>query len=151
MGSPSKPGIKGRFAINVIENSSNELLLLKRHTNTDIGPGLWGFCSGHVETDETPAQCSEREFIEELGNNFKLKLINQVGPVMDRFYGGNYELYLYHFEWLGGSITLNHEHTEYLWVNKDQYRNYQVVDGIDEDIFYLNIWPIEYLNQAKLP
>jgi 8-oxo-dGTP pyrophosphatase MutT (NUDIX family) len=151
MGSPSQPDIKGRFAINVIENSRNELLLLKRHVNTEIGPGLWGFSAGHVETNETPEQCSQRELIEELGNNLDLRFLKQFGPFMDRYYGGHYELYLYHFAWLGGSISLNHEHTKFIWVSKEEFHSYPVVDGIDEDIFYLNIWPSKYLNQKKLP
>jgi len=151
MGSPSQPGIEGRFAINVIENSRNELLLLKRHENTAIGPGLWGVSAGHVEINETPDQCSQRELKEELGDDLELKLIKQFGPVMDRFYGGGFELYLYHYTWLGGTITLNHEHTKFIWVTKHEFQSYPVVDGIDEDIFYLDIWPTEYLNQSKLP
>jgi 8-oxo-dGTP pyrophosphatase MutT (NUDIX family) len=147
----SRPDIQGRFAINLIENGNNELLLLKRHRETDIGPGLWGFSAGHIEPGESPEQCSEREIREELGSNINLELINQFGPVLDRFFGGKYELYLYHYDYTGGSITLNHEHTEFCWVSKEQYRNFDVVDGIDDDIYYLKIWPSKYLNEDKLP
>ena len=53
--------------------------------------------------------------------------------------------------WLGGDIRLNEEHTEYAWVAAEEFRNYEVMDGIDEDIWYLGIWPPEYLRADKLP
>jgi 8-oxo-dGTP diphosphatase len=143
--------IEGQFAINVIQNSDNELLLLKRARDAEIGPSLWGFSSGHLEPGETPDQCSLREINEELGCDCRLELLEKFGPVMDRFYGGKYQLFLFHFRWCGGAITLNHEHTDFSWVPKEEFRDYDVVDGIDEDIFYLGIWSDEFLNQAKLP
>jgi 8-oxo-dGTP diphosphatase len=147
----SRPEIEGRFAINIIENSKNELLLLKRHFQTKIGPGLWGFSAGHVEADETPEQCSKRELAEELGTDIQLEFIGEFGPVTDRFYGGKSQLYLYHYRFSHGSIALNHEHTEYNWVTRECYKDLEVFDGIDEDIYYLQIWPSEFLNQDKLP
>lgn len=148
---PSLPVVEGRFAINLVENSDNHLLLLKRGLKTQIGAGQWGFSSGRIEQGETPEQCSLRELHEEIGHDCILEKLNWFGPVRDRFYGGKYEIYLFHFRWQGGSITLNHEHTEYKWVSKEKYRDYDVVDGIDEDIFYMGIWPDEFLNQDKLP
>jgi 8-oxo-dGTP pyrophosphatase MutT (NUDIX family) len=145
------PLVEGQFAINVIQNSDNKLLLLKRGADTKIGPNRWGFSSGHIEQEETPDQCSLRELNEELGSDYKLELLDKFGPVMDRFYGGKYQLFLFHFRWCHGDITLNHEHTDYTWVGKEEFRNYDVVDGIDEDIFYFDIWPNKYLNQTKLP
>jgi 8-oxo-dGTP pyrophosphatase MutT (NUDIX family) len=140
-----------RFAINVIENSGNEILLLKRHGGAAIGPAQWGLASGHIENGESPEHCSQREIREELGSQFMLEKIRQFGPVRDTLYGGIYEIYLFHYKWQGGEIELNHEHTEYAWVSKETYRNYEVVDGVDEDIYYFGIWPRQYLNQDKLP
>jgi 8-oxo-dGTP pyrophosphatase MutT (NUDIX family) len=145
------PKAAERFAFTVIENNSNELLLLKRHPRARIGPGLWGFSSGHIETGESPEQCSQREIKEELGTRFMLEKIGQVGPVRDTLYGGIYDIYLFHYKWQGGSITLNHEHTEYAWAEREKFRDYAVVDGIDEDIYHLRIWPVNYLNPDKLP
>lgn len=143
--------IKNRFSINVIENNQNEILLLKRATETTLGPGLWGFPAGHIEEDESPADCAIRELREEIGTHHTVELINQIGPVNDTFYGGVYRIYLYHYLWLEGEILLNQEHTDYAWVSKEEYGNYDVMDGIDEDLLYFNIWPKKYLNQDKLP
>ena len=145
------PDIKDHFAINVIENKQHELLLLRRSRSSSIGPGLWGFPAGRIEIGESPEQCSLRETHEEIGSDFNIELLKQFGPVRDTLYGGNYTLFLFHYRWKSGSITLNHEHTDYAWVCKENFHQYEVVDGVDEDICYLGIWPSEYLNQDKLP
>ncbi len=140
-----------RFAISLLENDRNELLLLKRAQKAPLGPGLWGFPAGHIEPGETPEQCALRELKEELGLEAPPELLSALGPVRDSFYGGIYEIYLFHYRWRGGEIRLNHEHTEYAWVSRGNYRRYPVMDGIDEDIDYFGIWPRTYLNPDKLP
>lgn len=143
--------IKARFSINILEDGHNEILFLKRGLHTDLGPGLWGFPAGHIEADETPDDCSLRELKEEIGDQINVRLLRRIGPVRDSFYGGIYEIYLYHYRWLNGIILLNHEHTEYAWVGREDFKNYNVMDGIDEDIHYFGIWPGKYLNFGKLP
>lgn len=143
--------IKNRFSINVVVNTSNEVLLLKRGMATELGPGRWGFPAGHIETGESPMECSIRELQEEIGTDHTVELIGQIGPVNDTFYGGQYEIFLYHYRWQTGRVLLNHEHTDYAWVGKEQYQNYAVMDGIDEDLLYFNVWPREYLNADKIP
>ncbi|HEY7840865.1 MAG TPA: NUDIX domain-containing protein [Gammaproteobacteria bacterium] len=140
-----------RFAINLIEDDQRRLLLLLRSLHKKWGPGLWGFPAGHVEPGETPEECSRRENGEELGGRLGLELVRRHPPVRDTFYGGKYEIHLFHYRWLGGDIRLNEEHTEYAWVAAEEFRNYDVMDGIDEDIHYLEIWPDRYLRADKLP
>lgn len=146
---PDEP--KDRFAINVLENKGNEILLLKRRAEAKLGPGLWGFPAGHIKPGETPGQCAERELEEEIGTEFDSELVVYLGPMRDTFYDGVFEIHLYHRRWLSGNVHLNHEHTAWAWVGKDAFRDYSVMDGIDEDLFYLGIWPVDYLNPAKLP
>jgi len=140
-----------RFAINILENDRNEILLLKRSLNLSLGPGQWGFPAGHIEPDETPERCSIRELREELGPHHRLVPVRRLGPVRDSFYGGKFEIFLFHYRWTRGNIELNKEHTAYAWVGREAYLNYDVVDGIDEDLDYFGIWPRSYLNKDKLP
>ncbi|MEJ2760188.1 MAG: NUDIX domain-containing protein [Gammaproteobacteria bacterium] len=140
-----------RFAINVLENGNGEILLLKRSADKILGPGLWGLPAGHIEEGESPETAARRELSEEIGHDFRVQLINRYGPVRDTWYGGIYEVHLFHFRWLGGRVHMNHEHTDYAWVAKVAYRDYAVMDGVDEDLYYLAIWPVEYLNKNKLP
>lgn len=143
--------IKSRFSINVLENDRNEILLLKRRPEARLGPGLWGFPAGHIEANESPQDCALRELREEIGDDFQIETVNQLGPLRDTLYGGVYQIYLFHHRWRGGGINLNHEHTGYAWVGKEAYKEYAVMDGMDEDLLYLDIWPREYLNKNKLP
>jgi 8-oxo-dGTP pyrophosphatase MutT (NUDIX family) len=140
-----------RYAINVIQNRRGELLLLQRAPEAKLGPGLWGFSGGHIEPAETPEQCSLRELGEELGAGHDVELLGTIGPVRDSFYGGGMEIHLFHYLWRSGRIVLNPEHTRFAWVDREHYRDYAVMDGIDEDIAYFDIWPRSCLNPEKLP
>ena len=142
---------KASFSINILENKQNEILLLKRHAAAELGPGLWGFPAGHIRENEDPAHCALREMHEEIGKDIIIHLLQEFGPVRDSFYGGIYQIYLFHYRWHGGTISLNEEHTEYAWAGPEEYKNYDVMEGLDEDIAYLNIWPKKYLHQNKLP
>jgi 8-oxo-dGTP diphosphatase len=145
------PRIKARFSVNILENSDSELLLLKRSNMTKLGPGLWGFPADHIESGETPEDCALRELEEEIGTDTRFEQLSMLGPIRDSYYGGVYEIYLFHRHWLDGTIKLNHEHSAFAWVSRHDYKNYQVMDGIDEDIRYFQIWPTRFLNQNKLP
>lgn len=143
--------IHASYAITLLENSDNQLLFLKRSHYAELGARQWGFPAGHIESGESPQKCAARELTEEIGTQLKMQYIRQFGPVRDSCYGGIYEIWLFHFRWLGGNIELNHEHSDYSWVSREQFRELDTVDGIDEDIAYLEIWPLEFLNRNKLP
>lgn len=145
------PPIAARYAINVVENDAGEVLLLKRALTARLAPGLWGFPAGHIEDGETPEACGQRELREEIGADHRVQLLRVIGPIRDTLYGGIYEIHLYHHRWLHGTIVLNHEHTDHAWVGRERFRDYDAMNGIDEDILYLGIWPREYLRGEKLP
>jgi len=140
-----------RLSINVVENLAREILLLRRTPQARLGAGLWGFPAGRIEGRETPSQCALRELAEEIGAEHRIESISTLGPIRDTFYGAIFEVYLFHHRWLEGRIVLNHEHTQYAWVGREIYKRYSVMDGIDEDLMYLSVWPRRFLNQDKLP
>ena len=143
--------IQHRFALNLILDSQDRLLLLLRNDQKSLGPNKWGLPAGKIEDKETPAQAAKRERIEEIGNDHEVQLIRYTGPIMDSFYGGKYEVHLFQFAWEGGQITLNPEHKDSAWVAKEEIANMDVMLGIEENIAMLKIWPTHYLNEKRLP
>ncbi|MCZ6892823.1 MAG: NUDIX domain-containing protein [Gammaproteobacteria bacterium] len=140
-----------RYALDVLLDSNSRLLMLKRSLDAKLGPGRWGLPAGKIEAGETPEAAAMREMAEEIGPGHEVELTRYVGPFRDTYYGGQFEIHLFQFNWTGGSIVLNHEHTEYAWVGRGEFRDYEVMDGIDEDIAILGIWPLQFLNAARLP
>ena len=140
-----------RFSICVIEDAHSKLLFLLRAGDRPLGPGKWGFPAGHIEDGETPADCALREMCEEIGETHHVTELGRMGPLRDTLWGGMYEINLFHFRWHDGTVALNHEHTAHAWLGPGEHLGLPVMDGIDEDIRLLGIWPLETLNAAKLP
>jgi 8-oxo-dGTP diphosphatase len=147
----SSPPPEARFAINIIENERGELLFLKRCPAARLAPGRWGFPAGHIEEGESPEDCAVRELTEEIGAAVSVEPLRVFGPVRDTLYGGKYEVWLFHYRWHSGTIRLNAEHTAFAWVGREGFRDLDPMDGTDEDIHYLGIWPDEFLRADKLP
>jgi 8-oxo-dGTP pyrophosphatase MutT (NUDIX family) len=143
-----------RFSLAVLLNNQDEILLMRRARSDSFAPGLWGFPGGHIRGDETPEQAVRRELQEEIGNEVFLRLsgpLRRLGPVRDSLYGGVFEVHLFLFRYEGGAILRNDEHEAHAWVGKEAYHTYAVVDGVDEDLAYLEVWPVSWLNADKLP
>lgn len=144
------PAPRARFCLAVLVNARNEILLLRRSRTDTFAPGLWGLPGGHIAGEETPDQTMLRELNEEIGTGVSLRPLRRFGPVRDTLYGGIYEVHLFLFRYAGGPIRRNTEHEAEAWVGKELFRTYAVVDGIDEDLHYLDVWPAEWLNAGKL-
>ena len=140
-----------RYALNLLLNPAGELLLIRRVETARLGPGLWGLPAGKIEPGETPAEAALREMEEEIGPGHETRLVRYLGPLRDTYYGGIYEIHLFHRHWLAGDVRLNHEHSAFAWVSPERFRDYPVMDGIDEDIALLGLWPQRWLNPARIP
>lgn len=143
-----------RFSLAVLVNNQDEILLMRRARNDTFAPGIWGFPGGHIRENETPEQAVGRELQEEVGNEVFMRLSNPLrrfGPVRDTLYGGVFEVHLFLFRYEGGAVLRNDEHEAHAWVGREVYRTYAVVDGVDEDLAYLAVWPVNWLNAGKLP
>lgn len=140
-----------RFSICLLEDADKRLLFVKRAPDDSIGAGKWGFPAGHIESGESPIECAIREMNEEIGQDHKIEHLNMLGPVRDTFYGGRFEIHLFHFSWTSGTVELNNEHTEYAWVAPNQFKQLDVMLGVEEDIVLLGIWPADMFNPSRLP
>ncbi|MEQ8232239.1 MAG: NUDIX domain-containing protein [Gammaproteobacteria bacterium] len=140
-----------RYALNLLLDDAARLLLLRRAENARLGPGLWGLPAGKIEPGESPEAAAAREMDEEIGPGHAVELVRYLGPIRDTYYGGQYEIHLFQQRWFGGTVVLNREHTAWAWVDREHYRAYATMDGIDEDIALLGFWPQCYLDRARIP
>lgn len=151
MSSPRTAPPEARYALNLLLDAEQRLLMLKRSTAAKLGPGLWGLPAGKIEAGETAEAAARREMEEEIGPGHVVELVRYLGPIRDTYYGGRYEIHLFHSRWLSGDVRLNDEHTEFAWISPERFRDYPVMDGIDEDLALLAIWPQRYLNPERVP
>ncbi|MEQ8660623.1 MAG: NUDIX domain-containing protein [Gammaproteobacteria bacterium] len=140
-----------RYALNLLLDADDRLLMLRRAAGARLGPGLWGLPAGKIEPGETPPAAATREMCEEIGDGHDVELLRYLGPFRDTFYGGQYEIHLFLRRWHAGTVVLNNEHTAWAWVGAADYRGYAVMDGIDEDIALLGFWPQRFLDRERIP
>lgn len=121
-------------AIGIIINNDNQILLLRRSSNTDWHPHKWALVGGKVEDGETPIEACKREIKEETGlliNKFKEKFVIQRSP-------NNVEhIFIAKYDGEPINVKLNSEHEKYGWYSP-------------EEIYFLNHVPNlgEYINLA---
>ncbi len=140
-----------RYALNLLLDSAGRLLMLRRSMRTSLGPGLWGLPAGKIEAGESAEMAARRELQEEIGYGHGVTLLRYLGPIRDTYYGGQFEIHLFHQRWHHGRVLLNDEHTAFAWVSSDAYLGYSVMDGIDEDLALLDIWPQHFLDPSRIP
>ena len=144
------PAADDRFSICLLTDAANRLLFLRRAPDETLGALQWGFPAGRIEAGESPRQCADREMDEEIGADHRLDLFRSLGPLRDTFYGGRFEIHLFHYHWLGGSVELNEEHTAFRWAGPDQFRELNAMLGVEQDIVLLDIWPAATFEPARL-
>lgn len=140
-----------RYALNLLVDGADRLLMLQRAPGAALGPGRWGLPAGKIEPGESAQAAALREMREEIGPGHVVELERYVGPFRDTYYGGRYEIHLFHYRWRAGEIVLNEEHTAHAWVAPEDYLDYDVMDGIDEDIAIIGFWPRRFLDPARIP
>ncbi|MGR8918152.1 MAG: NUDIX hydrolase [Gammaproteobacteria bacterium] len=149
MPEPAPP--TARYALNLLLDERERLLLLLRPAHARLGGGQWGLPAGKIEPGETPHDAALREMREEIGPGHDCELVRYLGPIRDTYYGGQFEIHLYQRRWRGGTVVLNEEHVDHAWVAADELRQYDVMLGIEEDIALLGFWPLSALNPERVP
>lgn len=117
---------------NIIVDKDCKILIIKRAVRKEKAyPGLWDLPGGGVEEGETLQEAAAREVVEETGLEIK--------PARDYFYVYHYEdkdLYVYGMisESKNAAVTLSDEHTEFRWISKDEYKNFEYTPSVGATI-----------------
>ena len=117
---------------NIIINQKGKMLIIKRAVRKEKAyPGLWDLPGGGVEEGETLQEAATREAKEETGLDIK--------PEENYFYVYHYDdkdLYVYGFisKVENTKVTLCKEHTEFKWVLKAEYQNFEYTPSVGATI-----------------
>jgi len=115
---------KFKAAMVVVLNGDNEVLLLKRSTESNWMPEKWALPGGHIEEGESPKDAAVRETKEEtsldIDNVHELKEKEQV--------------MMYYSNSQSGTVKLDSEHTDWAWVSYDDMTNYDITPGLKESV-----------------
>ncbi len=125
--------IKTIVVTSIIEND-NKILILKRSEMVKSFKNKWGGISGYFEKNEDLLSRALIEIYEETKINKQdiilRKILEQKIIQIER----DKVITIQPFYFLAKTkkISLNWEHTEYMWITKDQKNNYDIVPKLSE-------------------
>lgn len=108
----SKPDVIISTAL--IVNTENQYLFLKRSATSRRFPNLWQFPEGKPEGHETAEQAVKREIIEELSVHLTQVTLKEIVTFVSS--DANVIRTIFSVIWEPQEITIDNEHSEYLWL-----------------------------------
>jgi len=135
-------------------DKNGKLLILKRSPKHDFEGENWETVSGRLEQNLTEVKAElQREIKEELGKDFKCRIIAPFGTY--NFYRGEDKTQEtvgidYFCKYLSGKIKLSQEHTEYRWVDPQEFKKYQASDSLRSKVRLFSKIRDWYLKNEKL-
>ena len=115
-----------KFSTVAVINRDKKILLLKRGPTAPYNPNNYCFPGGTVEENESLEDAASRELYEETG----IVLDNNSLEKMVIVYPSGYKKIIFVTEIHDAVVTLNYEHTDYVWVTSNDSINYSMVNGL---------------------
>jgi 8-oxo-dGTP diphosphatase len=128
-----------RIAAAILQRSDGRILLLHRSPTHNTNPGKWCFVTGYVESNETPADAAVREAREEVGLAVTPTRAGEI-VVVHTDWGAT--LHVSPFLCPVGDVedvTLQWEHTAYVWILPEELYEYDFVQQLDDDLRSLGL------------
>jgi len=115
----------------IITNDQGKILILKRNLNDIHYPGLWDVPGGGVDAGESLQEAAERELKEEC--NLEMKIDKNY---FNMFHHTDKQIDIYGFRVgsTGEKISLSDEHTEFKWISKDDWKNFEFIPSVTETL-----------------
>lgn len=117
----------------IIRRDDGKILVLKRSGGDDHKPGVWETVGGGMDRAETPQEALVREVTEEAG------LEVTVGDPFNVFTfkkdTGEFKVGItFLCTCRGDEVTLSHEHSEYRWINPEEFAEMESVPSLHEEL-----------------
>lgn len=115
--------MQGKVSIGVVKRGE-KLLLVKRSEN-ESSAGKWCFPGGSIEEGETSEEAAIREVVEETG--LDVQIIDTGESFVAKGELGKWQIYPFLMSDNGGEVELNHENSEFKWLEKHQMLEYDTL------------------------
>ena len=115
--------VKGEVAVSVTKH--NEKVLIMKRSEETSSSGLWAFPGGKIKDDEKASSAVLRELEEETG--LKGQIIKKGESCIDSGELGSWRLYPFVVEVNTDEVELNHEHSNYKWVKKQEVEKFDTL------------------------
>jgi 8-oxo-dGTP pyrophosphatase MutT (NUDIX family) len=127
-----------RIAAAVVQREDGRMLLLRRALTHSTNPGKWCFVTGYVEEGEQPREAAIRELAEELGLRADPVRGGEI-VVVHAEWGDTLNVYPFLFRVEQPNIVIEHEHSEFVWIEPQELYAYDFVQQLDEDLISLGL------------
>ncbi|MFA5349522.1 MAG: NUDIX domain-containing protein [Candidatus Paceibacterota bacterium] len=108
--------------VSAIIKDNNKILILKRVGDVEFSPNTWDFPGGKVLENETFLQALAREVEEETN----LEIQPEENYFSSFIYpNGKITIFAFKANLLGGEIKLDEKHTDYKWISKDNWKDFE--------------------------
>jgi len=140
-----------RVTATAIIHKDGKYLIVKRSPDKDVFPNRWHVPGGGLETEDyinTPKTTPDAWYFA-VENSLKREIEEETGLEVGKL---NYLLDLvfirpdgvpvvtlsYYCDWKSGDVKLNEENVDYKWVTFEEAKNYDLIEGILEEIEMVN-------------
>ena len=131
--------MKTYFAVTGIVKHMDKVLILKKSPNDWNYTGKWSFCSGYVKEFEAAEDTALREIKEETGLIAKILRKGTLFEIEDHKKGKKWVVTPFLCRVNSGKVKLDHENTEFRWIDFKDIKNYDTVPGLKKDLKVLGL------------
>jgi len=131
--------MKTYFAVTGVVRNNNKILILKKSPDDWNYPHKWSFCSGYVKEFEAAEDTVLREIKEETGLDAKIIKRGTLFENEDKKKGKKWIVMPFLCRVNSRKIKLDHENTEFNWIDFKDIKNYDTVPGLKKDLKILGL------------
>ena len=127
------------FVVTGIVRCKDRILILKKSPKDYNYPNKWSFCSGYVKEFESAESSVLREITEETGLEAKIIKGGKLFQKDDKNNGKSWVIMLFLCEVKSRNVKLDHENTDFRWINYKDIKKYPTVPGLEKDLKILQL------------
>lgn len=131
--------MKTYFAVTSIVINKGKILLLKKSPKDWNYPNKWSFCSGYAKEFQSAEDNALREVKEETGLNAEIVKKGKIFEIKDGKSKKIWVVVPFLCKVNSRNIKLDHENTEFKWVDCRDIKKFETVPGLEKDLKVLGL------------